>query len=93
MVSLFIFSRRFVTHMLDLHLYRSDLDSNSSTAGSNDHIQVFRQVPMWLRNADAFWVSHFDFLRLADIYRYEFDSSVLPVMSNVSIQTFCGLDK
>ena len=40
-VSLFIFSHRFVTHILDLHLYRSDLDLTALTAGSNDPVQVF----------------------------------------------------
>ena len=40
-VSLFVFSRRFVTHMLDLHLYRSDLDSTMSTAGPMDPTGTF----------------------------------------------------
>ena len=40
-VSLFVFSHRFVTHMLDLHLYRSDLDSTMSTAGPMDLTGTF----------------------------------------------------
>ena len=92
-VSLFVFSRRFVTDTLDLDLYRSDLDGNVSTPGSNDPMHTFRVVLAWLRCAGAFLVSCFDFWRLADSCRYGFDSSASMSMPNVSIRTICRSDR
>ena len=92
-VSLFVFSCRFVTDMLDLDLYRSDLDGNMSTPGSNDPMHTFHIISAWLRCAGAFLVSRFDFWHLADSCRYGFDSSASTSMPNVSIWTICRSDR
>ena len=43
-VSLFVFSRRFVTDTLDLDLYRSDLDSTTVSSTSNVSEAIFQIV-------------------------------------------------
>ena len=42
---------------------------------------------MWLRSAHVFEVSRFDLLRLVDVYRFEFESSMSTVASDESIRT------
>ena len=91
-VSLSVFSHCFVIQMLDLHLYRSDLDSNSSTAGSNDLQATFWVVWEWLRAAHAFEVSRFGFMALADFSRYGFESSASTAPSNGSVRTLYESD-
>ena len=86
LVSCFIFLCLFVIHMLDLDIYRHDLDVAASTHGSNDPIQTFRVIPWWLHDSRASQVSHFDFFRLADVSRFEFDSSMSTSMPNVSVR-------
>ena len=90
-MSRFIFLRRFVVDMLDLDLYRCDLDPTafpSPSDKSNDSVGPFWIVSGWLRYAGAFLVSHFVFLRWIDLYRSEFDAAAASLMSNVSEATF-----
>ena len=84
-VSLSVFSHCFVIQTLDLHLYRSDLDSNSLTAGSNDLQATFWVVWEWLRAMHTFEVSCFGFMALADFSRYRFDSSTSTSTPNISV--------
>ena len=90
-VSRFIFLCCFVIQTLDLELYRSDFDSAVVTPGSVDLPATFRVVFGWLHYAGAFQVSCFDFLRLADIYSFNLESSASTSTFNGSIWTFCGL--
>ena len=91
-VSLFVFSRRFVTHMLDLHLYRSDLDSTMLTAVSNVSIRTFRSVCGWLRESGTFQVSRFVLLHHFDLHRFNLESSASTAMPNGSERTICEVD-
>ena len=90
-VSLFVFSCRFVTHMLDLHLYRSDLYSSVSMPGSNDPTGRFRGVSAWLHGPGTSALSRFTFLSLADFYSFEFEPSVSTSTSRESVRTICTI--
>ena len=95
-VSLFVFSRRFVTDTLDLDLYRSDLDLTAASSMSNVSEATFQIVLGWLRRSQrviASQVGVFDFWRLVDIYRSDLDPSASPSMRNVSIWTLCRMDR
>ena len=90
-MSRFIFLRRFVVDMLDLDLYRCDLDPTafpSPSDESNDSVGPFWIISGWLCYAGAFLVSRFVFLRWIDLYRSEFDAATLMAASNVSVRTF-----
>ena len=50
LISVFAFSSWIGADMLDLEVYRSDLDGNASTLGSNDPIGMFAVVCGWLRD-------------------------------------------
>ena len=95
-MSCFIFLRRFVVDMLDLDLYRCDLDPTtfpSPSDESNDSVGPFWIISGWLRYAGAFLVSRFVFLLWIDLYRSEFDAAVLMAASNISVWMFrsvCG---
>ena len=91
-VSRFDFLHYFVIDTLDLDLYRLDLDGNTSTPGSNDPMQTFRVVSVWLVSSGPFWVSLFNLLCLADICRHEFDSSTSPSTSDKSVRMICRMD-
>ena len=86
-MSLFVFLRCSDIHTLDLDVYRFDLHSIGSMAGSNDPQATFRVVSVWLCAAHAFKVSRFGFMALADFSRFKFDSSVLTETSNKSVRT------
>ena len=43
--------------------------------GPMDSVLTFQSVSMWLHRAGTYQVSHFDFMRLADLCRYNLDSS------------------
>ena len=95
-VSCFAFLRYFSTDMLDLELYRCDLDPTASPSPSNksnDSVRTFRGVFGWLRCVSASMVSLFDFGHLANIYRFRFDSSTSTAVSDESVRTFCRLDR
>ena len=95
-VSRFAFLRYFSTDTLDLELYRCDLDPTASPSPSNksnDSVRTFRGVFGWLRCVSASMVSLFNFGRLANVYRFRFDSSMSTAASDESVQTFCGLDR
>ena len=67
------------TDALDLYLYRFNLDvivSLSPSNKSNDSAGLFQIVSRWLCRAGAYPVSRFDFLRLAGLYRLDFDGNV-----------------
>ena len=83
-VSCFSFSSCFVIETLDLELSRLDLDAATLTDESNDPIRTFGVVYRWLRDALAFWVSRFDFSRLADVFSFDFDSSASPSTFGIS---------
>ena len=95
-VSRFIFLHRFVVDMLDLDLYRCNLDPTAFpllSDKSNDSVGPFWIISGWLHYAGAFLVSRFVFLRWIDLYRSEFDAAALTAASNVSVRTFrsvCG---
>ena len=94
-VSRFAFLRYFGTDTLDLELYRCNLDptvSPSPSNESNDSVRSFRRVFGWLRCVSTSMVSLFDFERLANVYRFRFDSSASMAASDESIRMFCGLD-
>ena len=91
-VSRFVPLHYFVIHTLNLEHYRYDLYSIALTAGSNDSILTLLSVSVWLCSAHVFEVSHFDFLRLADVYSFKFDASGSPSMFNVSVRVVCGSD-
>ena len=81
-VSRFAFLRYFGIDALNPDLHRFDLQSSTSTPGSNDPMQTFRVVLGWLRYAGASAVSHFVILCLfvvdtldLDLYRFNLDSS------------------
>ena len=80
----------FVVQTLDLHLYRSDLDSSVSPPRSMALQAMFQNVAMWLHGAHAFKVCCFVFLRCIDLYRLEFDSAMSTAASNVSVRAICG---
>ena len=85
----------FVVETLNLELYRPDLDSITSPSlsnESNDSIGLFWIILGWLHYAGMFQVSCFDFLRLADFYSFDLESSVSMAMPNVSIWTICMVD-
>ena len=46
----------------------------------------------WLRHSGAYLVSHFDFLHLVNISRFNFESSVSMALSNGSIWTLYDSD-
>ena len=83
-VSCFSFSSCFVIETLNLELSRLNLDVAMSTDESNDSIRTFGVIYGWLCGAHAFKVSHFDFLHLADVFSFDFDSSTSPSMPDVS---------
>ena len=94
-VSRFTFLHYFGTDTLDLELYRCDLNltvSPSPSNKSNDSVRTFRGVFGWLCCVSVSMVSLFNFGRLANIYRFRFDSSASTVASDESVRTFCGLD-
>ena len=93
MVSCFVFSPWFVIEMLDLELYRSDLDATMMTPGSIDPIDTIRNVLGWLRDSRASQVSRLHRFELADFYRFDFDSSTSMSTSNVSIWMLCRSDR
>ena len=91
-ISLFVFSCRFVIDMLDLDLYRHDLDptvSPSPSNESNDSVRTFQGVFGWLRCVSTSMVSLFDFERLADFSRFNLDSSTSTSTPDVSIRMIC----
>ena len=66
------------TDVLDLYLYRFDLDAIVSllpSNKSNDSAGPFQIVLRWLRHVGAYPVSRFDFLWLAGLYRLDFDGN------------------
>ena len=91
-VSHFIFSSWIGTDMLDLDIYRFDLDAATSMAGLMGPIATFRGISAWFRRTGTHPVSRFDFMRLADFSRYGFDSSVLTAEPDESVRMFCGTD-
>ena len=94
-VSRFAFLRYFSTDMLDLELYRCDLDPTASPSPSNesnDSVRTFRGVFGWLHCVSASMVSLFDFGHLADVYRLDFESSMSTPRPNGSEWTLCMLD-
>ena len=93
-MSHFIFLCRFVVDMLDLDLYRCDLDPTASPSpsnASNDSVRPFWIVLGWLRYAGMFLVSCFVFLRWIDLYRSEFDVATSTPGSNDPMETFRGI--
>ena len=71
-VSRFTFLRYFGTDMLNLELYRCDLDLTVSplpSNKSNDSVRMFRGVFGWLRCVSVSMVSLFNFGRLANVDR------------------------
>ena len=83
----------FVIQTLDPDLYRFDLQSSALLPGSNDLIQAFQVVSVWLRNPTAFQVSCFNFSRCFDLYRFDLDPAASTTPSNISVWTFrsvCG---
>ena len=91
-MSHFPFLCYFVVEMPDPDLYRSDFDPIALTPGSNDPIGTFRRVSTWLRKAHAFEVGLFDFLRLTNVYSFDFEFSTSTAPSNESIRMICVLD-
>ena len=83
----------FVIQMLDLHLYRSDLDSSASPPWSVALQAMFRNVAVWLRSAHVFEVCCFNFLHLADFYRFELEPSASTAPFNVSVRVLRMLDR
>ena len=55
-------------------------------------MEMFRGVSAWLHGVGAYPVGCFDFLRLADLYRFDFDSTMSMAMSNVSVRMVCVSD-
>ena len=94
MVSRFIFLHRFVVDMLDLDLYRCNLDPTAlpfPSNKSNDSVGPFWIVSGWLRYAGVFLVSCFVFLCWIDLYRSEFDAATSTPGSNDPMETFRGI--
>ena len=89
-VSRFIFSSWIGADMLDLDIYRFDLDVATSTAGLMGPIATFRGISTWFRRTGTHPVSRFNFMRLADFSRYRFDSSASTAEPDKSVRTFCG---
>ena len=85
-----IFSCLIDTDVLDLYLYRFDLDADGSMAGFNDPIQMFREISGWLRGLGTSAVSRFAFSSLADFYRLNLEPSASTPWPNKSIWMFCG---
>ena len=92
-VSPFAFLLLFVIEALDLEPCRFDLHAAALTPESNDSIGMFGIISAWLRGADAFEVSHFDFTALADFCRFNLDPSASPSTRNVSVRTLCRMDR
>ena len=76
-------------YTLDLDHYRFDLDPAASLCRSIGLQATLWGVSMWLRCSGTYPVSPFDFYCLADVYRLEFDSSMLTAACNKSVRTFC----
>ena len=91
-VSHFAVLHLFIVDMLDLDVYRCDLDATTLTVGSNYPTAMFQNVSAWLHDSRASQVSLFDFMHLADICSFKFESSVLTAPSNNSIWTVRGTD-
>ena len=91
-VSHFMLLRLIHADVLNLELYRYDLDSIPSTPESNDSIGTFRVDYRWLRCAGVSAVSRFVFSHCIDLYRCELDSSALTAGPDESIRTICMAD-
>ena len=89
-VSCFIFLSWIGADMLNLDIYRFNLDVATSTAGPMGPIAMFQGISAWFHRTGTHPVSCFDFMRLADFSRYGFDSSTSMAEPDESIQTFCG---
>ena len=86
--------------ILNLELYRFNLDADMSMAGCMDPMEMFRVVSAWLRGVAMSQVSRLAALRYFDIdtldlglYRCDLDPTASPSPSNDSVQRFwiiCG---
>ena len=86
--------RYFDIDMLDLSLYRCDLDLITlplPSNESNDSVGPFWIISGWLRYAGTFLVSRFVFLRWIDLYRSEFDAAASTPGSNDPMEMFRGI--